>query len=304
MNKNTAVLMKIRVSSFFIFISLIFLIIFSLHVPAFAQDAKITALNQAVSQWLQNPDDKALGKTMVSQARALKGRETPDDYDLHRTRGQMAFKDAKSPDDFKEAVTELESSTQAAPWLAEGWYNLGMARKMAKDYVGAENDLKLYLLLTPRAKDAKKVKEAIYGLGYEVDRAAKESSPEAIAEREKNEAVEFYKKYDGKRFVWHNSRCCVGDIFDETLDFQGETIICGETHTAGKPLPNEQMGVWSQQLTLQISKMRVEDGRLVLELGESKNNFYYEKVLIGGDGRIMLKNKPSFQGGGEVGPYQ
>lgn len=139
----------------------------------FAQNAKIDGLNQAVSLWLQNPDDIELGKTVTSQAKSLRAKmESPDEYDRHRTRGQMAFKDAKTPGDFRDAVTELESATQAAPWLAEGWYNPGMARKMAQDYLGAENDLKLYLLLSPKAKDAKKVKEAIYGIDYEADKAA------------------------------------------------------------------------------------------------------------------------------------
>lgn len=149
------------------------------HPPAaWAQNAKIDALNQTVSQWLQNPDDEALGKTVVKQAKAFKGAANPKEYNHHKAMGQMAFKDAKSQEDFEDAVSELKSATEAAPWIADGWYNLGMAKKMAKDYSGAVNDLNLYLLLSPKAKDAEKVQNTIYTIEYAAKKAVKEEKAE------------------------------------------------------------------------------------------------------------------------------
>lgn len=163
-------------------------------IPVLAQNAKVDALNQAVSQWLQNPGDADLGKTVVKQAKALKGAPKPKEYTRHLVMGKMAFKDAKSPADFQEAVNELQSATEAAPWIADGWYNLGMAKKMAAEYTGAENDMNLYLLLSPRAKDAEEVQKTI----YEIEYAAKKTGEMGQKQKEAND---WLKNLDGARFV-------------------------------------------------------------------------------------------------------
>lgn len=148
-NYNRSEQYKFKSSPVSIAVSLTFLLFFGFQVSAFSQEAKIKALNRTIQQWLQNPDDKDLGKIVAKQAKVLKGREKPEDYNRHMEKGHMAFNDAKNPEDFKDVAAEFQSATTSAPWLGDGWYNLGKAKEKAGDYAGAENDLKLYLILSP-----------------------------------------------------------------------------------------------------------------------------------------------------------
>ncbi len=141
-------------------------------------------LPQALQQWFQDPDNKELGKTVAKLAKAEKAKQgKPEDYDRHLEHGLMAFKDAQKPEDFAAVVTEFQAATDAAPWIADGWYNLGKAKEKAGDYLGAQDDLKLYLLLAPKAKDAAAVRKSIYDLEYEAGKAAKKQVGQAVLEK-------------------------------------------------------------------------------------------------------------------------
>ena len=142
------------------------------------------SLPQALQLWFQDPDNKDAGKVVVKLAKAEKAKQgKPEDYDRHMEKGLMAFKDAQTPDDFTAVVAEFQSATDTAPWLTDGWYNLGKAKEKSGDYAGAEKDLKLYLLLSPKAKDSAKVKKSIYDLEYQADKSSKKQVAQAALEK-------------------------------------------------------------------------------------------------------------------------
>jgi hypothetical protein len=76
----------------------------------------------------------------------------------------------------------------------------------------------LYLAAAPNAPDAEKVKELIYEIDYRQEKAAKESSPAAIAEKKQKADEEFIKKLDGVRYVFDGYL---------TLDIQGNKVDYG-----------------------------------------------------------------------------
>ena len=96
-------------------------------------------------------------------------------------RGLAAVKGAQNKQDFLDAAAEFERASLAAPWLPAAYYNLGITQDKAGKYREAMQNLKLYLLAAPDASDAKAVKGLIYEIEYRQEKAAKASSPAAIA---------------------------------------------------------------------------------------------------------------------------
>jgi len=92
-------------------------------------------------------------------------------------RGQTAVKIAQTPDDINAAISEFQQALIAAPWLADGYYDLGTLQEKAKYYAGAIWSLKLYLLCSPKAEDAETVRQKVFELEYLQERASRESAP-------------------------------------------------------------------------------------------------------------------------------
>lgn len=158
-------------------------------------------LTQYISDLQKNPTDNALREKIIKHAQTMKTAPSiPEEAERFMVRGAAAVKNAKDSNDFKDAVNEFEKATLAAPWLASAYYNLGIARDKAGMYSDAIKSLKLYLLASPNASDTKVVKNLIYEIEYKQEKAAKESSPEAIAAKEKNKYDEWLKKLNGVRY--------------------------------------------------------------------------------------------------------
>ena len=157
-------------------------------------------------------------------------------------RGTAAVKNAKNPDDFKDAVNEFEKATLAAPWLASAYYNLGIARDKAGLYADAIKSLNLYLSASPDAADAKAVKNLIYEIEYKQEKAAKESSSEAMAEKNRQTEEDFIKKLDGVRYIIYD----VNEYHNQnwTIDILGKRVIRGQICRKWTPPDPNCDGVW------------------------------------------------------------
>jgi tetratricopeptide (TPR) repeat protein len=139
-------------------------------------------LKQYITDLQKNPDDFALREKIIKHVQTMKPQPTlPDEAERFLSRGKAAVKIAKEPKDYHDAAVEFEKALQAAPWLGDAYYNLGIIQEKAGDLSGAMRNLKLYLLASPGATDTKEVKDLIYELEFRQEKADKER-------REKKEA--------------------------------------------------------------------------------------------------------------------
>lgn len=110
---------------------------------------------------------------LFSPARAAGARPTPEDADRHMVYGKIAFKQAQSAQDFKEAAEEFKQATAAAPWWPAPYFNMGLALERVGDADGARVAYRKYLELAPDAKDAVDVKHKLYELEFMAKKKAK-----------------------------------------------------------------------------------------------------------------------------------
>jgi tetratricopeptide (TPR) repeat protein len=144
----------------------------------------------------------------------------PEEAERYMARGAAAVKGAKTEKDFQDAALEFEKASLAAPWLAAAYYNLGITQDKAGKYKEAIQSLKLYLLAAPEASDAKAVKTLVYEIEYRQEKAAKESSPEAVAAKKEKEQQDFLKKINGARYIFHQ--------YDVNEDTDWKLVVLGD----------------------------------------------------------------------------
>jgi tetratricopeptide (TPR) repeat protein len=142
----------------------------------------------------------------------------PEDAERRIARGGVALKEAKSSADYQSAAQEFEQAALAAPWLADAYYQAGMARSKAEDYAGAASAFKLYLLAAPTAKNAKDVKTLMYEMEYKGEKAGKEKAAQQAAADKIRQAELVLQPLKGS---WHGRNCQVGeDYFGGCTDEQ------------------------------------------------------------------------------------
>ena len=99
----------------------------------------------------------------------------PEEARTRFGRGQAAFEITKGPEDFRRAAAEFQQTLKLAPWLANGYFNLGRAQDKLDQYAEAIRSFRLYLLADPSAPDADDVKTRIAGLEYKIERSKEEA---------------------------------------------------------------------------------------------------------------------------------
>jgi Tfp pilus assembly protein PilF len=103
---------------------------------------------------------------------AAQAQPVPDEARRHMLRGQAALEMAKTPQDLKLAIRELEQATRLAPDWADAHFNLGLVRAKIGDYAGAIASYTRYLELAPEAPDAAKVRDELVKLEFRQERVA------------------------------------------------------------------------------------------------------------------------------------
>jgi tetratricopeptide (TPR) repeat protein len=109
----------------------------------------------------------------------------PEEVENFMGRGRAAVEIAKTPDDFRRAAAEFQKALMVAPWLPNGYFNLGVVQDRAGQYSDAIRSFKLYLLAAPAAADASEVRERIAGLEYKIER--QQLDAQAAARKVQNE---------------------------------------------------------------------------------------------------------------------
>lgn len=143
-------------------------------------------LNQYIVDLQKNSNDYALREKIIRHVQKMRPAPTvPKEAERFMARGAVAMKSAKNVKDFKDSVTEFEKATLVAPWLANAYYNLGIAQEKAGLYDAAFKSLKLYLLASPNASDANSVEKLIYEIEYRQEKAQKASENKIVEEKAK-----------------------------------------------------------------------------------------------------------------------
>jgi hypothetical protein len=86
-------------------------------------------------------------------------------------RAQYAFKSATSEAEMLEAAREYLKAVEAAPWVADYYFNLCAILEKAKRPAEAMRACKFYLAAAPEAPDASDIRKRIAGLEYALERS-------------------------------------------------------------------------------------------------------------------------------------
>jgi hypothetical protein len=224
-------------------------IIVGLPCPAQAQSPQQT-LNQFVADLQKNPSDYALREKIIRHVQAMKpAPAVPFEAEKFEGRAEFAIKNAKTEADFLDAAKEYEKALLVAPWVPAYYFNQGIAFEKAGKLKEAKRSFEFYLLAAPRAQDAREVRKRIAGLEYAMEKAAKESSPRATAEKKQMTDEELIKKINGARYTRSYRDETYGTGGEGTIDVRGNVAIYGLIITwtrDGKPIEGFPFGVWRQ----------------------------------------------------------
>ena len=175
--------------------------IMTLFAQAQAQNSQDT-LNQYISDLQKNPNDSALREKIIKFAQEMKPAPAlPDEAQKHLDRGVAAIEGAKSEEDFKDACAEFTQVLTIAPWFGRGYRPLAVAQDKAGQYDAALKNLEFYLMSQPSPEDVAWTKSLINKIEYRKEKAAKESSPEAVAAKKETDYAEWLKKLNGARYT-------------------------------------------------------------------------------------------------------
>lgn len=87
----------------------------------------------------------------------------PDSVSRSMVRGEAKLK-MGGTGSYEAAAREMEQAVLEAPWLANGYYNLGIVQENAEMFGQAIQNQKLYLIASPRSRNANAVQAKIYEL--------------------------------------------------------------------------------------------------------------------------------------------
>ena len=169
-------------------------------------------LDQYLADLQKHPDDNIIREKTIKLVQTMQPAPAiPEEAKKYMDRGMAAAdrvrdaKDEKSRNDsIKDAIDEFQSAVNLAPWLGDGYRNLGIMQDKGGQYSQALSNLKLYLMTHPLAEDAmaaNKLMDEIESRRAKAERWAKGSSPESAAQNKPDENDAWLKSLDGARFV-------------------------------------------------------------------------------------------------------
>ncbi len=205
----------------------IIMILVLLVLPIFAVRAENpqAILNQYIADLQKNPNDFTLREKIIKHVQTMKPVPTiPREAERFMNRGAAAAKSAKDVNDFKDAVAEFEKATLSAPWMANAYYNLGVAQDKAGMYSNAIRSLKLYLMAAPNTPDTKIVEKLIDEIEYRQEKQAKEPSRQAATVPQQTSFEDLLRKINGRRYFYP----IPGQSgYAKTLDISNQYLLLG-----------------------------------------------------------------------------
>lgn len=123
---------------------------------------------------------------------------TPEDAERAMAVARAAQADAANEEGYNKAIRKYAEASRSVPWIPELYFNLGALCERGGDLTYAVRSFKLYLLASPGAEDAQKVKDKLYLL--EDNQKEKEAAAQAAQNATKAEK-ERVKKTKAKQRV-------------------------------------------------------------------------------------------------------
>jgi len=128
-------------------------------------------LQQLGLQLRANPSDHALRERIVRLGLEVKPKPAiPPEAERFDGRAQYAFKNAKSEADMLEAAREYLKAVDAAPWVADYYFNLCAILEKANRPAEAMRACRFYLAAAPDAQDASDIRKRVAGLEFALER--------------------------------------------------------------------------------------------------------------------------------------
>ena len=157
-------------------------------------------------------------------------------------RGTALFKDAKSPDDFKQVVDEFKQAAPPCPLVAGcASTTFALALEAAGDYDNAILNLKLYLSFNLPNADARAAQDKIYAIEAKQEKAVREAAKpkeEPVAARPQNTFEDLLRKIDGRRYLASED-----NHIAPAIDIRGRILVLGAVISPGAPVSRGyQMG--------------------------------------------------------------
>ena len=205
-----------------LFVSFVVAFLAVVSASAQAQGPQET-LRQYVADLQKNPSDMALREKIIKLTLTMNpAPAAPKDVIRHEGAAEFAFKNAKTSADFADAAKEYEEALLLAPWLAQDYFNCGVAYEKAEKFEAAVRNFNLYLTAAPDAKDANDVLKRIGGLEYAANKASKESSSQVVAVQDQKKPDDWLQKIDGRRYRW-----TAPNGNDGVIDVRGKILVEG-----------------------------------------------------------------------------
>ena len=220
--------------------------------PAQAQTSQ-EIFQQYIVDLQKSPDDNALREKIIKLAQEMKPAPVlSDEAQKHLDRGVAAIEGAKSEEDFKDACAEFAKVLTIAPWFGSGYRPLAIAQDKSDQYDAALKNLEFYLLSQPSSEDTAWAKSLMNKIEYRKEKDAKESSPEAVAERKQSNDTELIKSLDGARYAYQSRG--PRTIVDLALDIRGTILIASSCLKYKTPevIREDPVGVWVETARMRI----------------------------------------------------
>ncbi len=183
-------------------------------------------LNQYIADLQKNPGDYALREKIIKHVQTMRpAPAVPQEAEKFEGRAEFAIKSAKTEVDFLDAAKEYEKALLIAPWVPAYYFNQGIAFEKAGKLKEAKRSFEMYLLAAQNAQDARDVRKRIAGLEYAIEKAAKETSRQAIIAPEHKKSDDWLMKMDGRRFVMPT-----GTGVTMIYDVKGKILVYGSLY--------------------------------------------------------------------------
>lgn len=119
--------------------------------------------------------DQRVRQAVIKVVRAMAAPPLPETVLRSMVRGEARVK-MGGAGSYEAASEEIEQAVLAAPWLADGYYNLGVIQEKAGKFSEATQNFRLYLLAAPQSRNATAVQVKIYELELMKEEKDKEQS--------------------------------------------------------------------------------------------------------------------------------
>jgi len=277
--------------------SLIFILIFVLMSVALAQSPQQT-LTQYIADLQKNPNDNILRERIIKHVQTMRPAPAiPEEARKRLDRGMAAAESAKNENDYKDAIEEFQKAVTIAPWLGIAYRNLAIVQDKAGQYPQALQNLRLFLLTSPPAADAEAAKTLMNKIEYRQEKAAKESSPQAMAAKEENKAEEYFKRIKGAKYTkhldlgsWAETKSV--DIYSNRIDLGSTTTRISDRREVPRNTP--PVGAYQVQWPCPITNKKMQGNDLVIEVG-GNNCWGVQSYTVSDDGATVTVHGVLFE---------